>query len=454
MSDGDGINRRDFIKTTAMIGAGLMAAGATGCASGNKTSESASSLGAKADGSMVGFKATPIKIVRIGIVGLGGRGTGLLHDYMRCPGVQIKAVCDVKPDRAARAQDILVKAGHEKPDAYTKGDHDFENLVKRDDLDLVITPTPWEWHVPVCLAAMNAGKHAFSEVPMALTVEDCWKMVETSERTRRHCMMMENCCYSESELAVLNATRQGVFGEILHGEGGYLHDLQGVLFDQNGEGAWRRKYSEMWNANLYPTHGLGPIAQAMNINRGDKFERLVSISSPARGLADYAAEKFGKDDPRAKAKYVCGDVNTSIIQTARGKTIMLQHEVSLPRPYSRINAVMGTKGMFAGYPDRIGLGEEWGDVDAFKTKYEHPLWARTKEAAKGSGHGGMDYVMANRLIECLHNGEPLDQSVYDGTSWSCIVELSRKSVASGGAPVEFPDFTKGKWQSTPPLGIV
>jgi hypothetical protein len=178
------------------------------------------------------------------------------------------------------------------------------------------------------------------------------------------------------------------------------------------------------------------------------------MSTPARGLAEYAAEKFGKDDPRAKKDYKCGDVNTSLIQTARGKTIMVQHAVNLPRPYSRINTVVGTKGTFAGYPDRIGLGEEWGDVDAFKKKYEHPLWKRTKDSAKGSGHGGMDFVMAYRLIECLRKGEPLDQSVYDGAAWSCIVELSRQSVASKGAPVDFPDFTKGKWQTTAPLGIV
>lgn len=453
MADQESINRRDLLKASALAGATLMVG--QGCASmANGRADGASSGGTQATGSMVGFKAPPMEKVRIGFVGVGGRGTGLLHDYMKIDGVEIKAVCDVKPDRAARAQDILEKAGHPKPDAYTKGDHDFENLVKRDDIDLVITPTPWEWHVPVCLAAMNAGKHAFSEVPMALTVEDCWKMVETSEKTRRHCAMMENCCYGQSELAVLNATRQGVFGDILHAEAGYLHDLQQVLFNEDGEGAWRRKYCEMWNGNLYPTHGLGPVAQAMNINRGDRFQRIVSLSSVAEGLADYAAEKFGKDDPRAKRTYKCGDVNTSIIQTARGRTLMVQHEVTLPRPYSRINTVMGTKGMFAGYPDRIGLGETWGDLNEFLAKYEHPLWKRTKDNAKGSGHGGMDFVMAYRLIECLRKGEPLDQSVYDGASWSCIVELSRKSVANGGAPVEFPDFTKGKWKTTEPLGIV
>lgn len=453
MSDDGSINRRDFIRTTALIGAGLAAGQAIGCAAGTG-SGGHPPFGAKAAGSMVGFKVAPMEKVRIGFVGVGGRGTGLLRDFMRCEGVEIKAVCDVIPDRAARAQDILVKAGHEKPEAYTSGDHDFENLVKRDDIDLVITPTPWEWHVPVCVAAMNAGKHACTEVPAALTVQDCWKLVDTAEKTRRHCMMLENCCYGQSELAVLNATRQGAFGEILHAEGGYLHDLQAVKFDTNSEGAWRTKYSVMWDGNLYPTHGLGPVAQCMNINRGDKFDRIVSMSTPARGLAMYATEKFGKDDPRAKVDYKCGDINTSLIQTARGKTIMVQHATNLPRPYSRINTVVGTKGTFAGYPDRIGLGESWGDLNAFLTEYEHPLWKRTKESAKDSGHGGMDFVMAYRLIECLRQGLPLDQSVYDAAAWSCIVELSRKSVANRGAPVDFPDFTRGQWETAEPLGIV
>ena len=316
-------------------------------------------------------------------------------------------------------------------------------FVRRDDIDLVINATPWEWHVPVAIEAMNCGKHIACEVPIALTVDDCWKLIDTAEATRRHCMMTENCCYGESELALLNAARQGAFGEVLHGEGGYLHDLQAVKFDMDGEGAWRRKYSKKFNGNLYPTHGLGPIAHCMNINRGDRFDYLVSMSSPLRGLQEYAAEKFGKDDPRATADYKLGDVNTSLIQTVCGKTIMLQHQTDDPRPYSRINTIYGTKGIFCGYPDRIGLAEDWGDVDAFKKKYEHPLWAKTKEAAKNAGHGGMDFVMAYRLIDCLHKGLPLDMNVYDGTTWSCIVELSIKSVANRSAAMSFPDFTRG-----------
>ena len=226
-----------------------------------------------------------------------------------------------------------------------------------------------------------------------------------------------------------------------------------MKFDEEGEGAWRRKYSEKFNGNLYPTHGLGPIAHCMEINRGDRFDYIVSASSPSRGLQMYAAEKFGKDDPRATADYKLGDVNTSIIRTIKGRTIMLQHQTNDPRPYSRINTIVGTRGTFCGYPDRIGLGEAWGDVEQFKKQYEHPLWAKTKDAAKNGGHGGMDFVMAYRLIDCLRRGLPLDMTVYDGAAWSCIVELSIKSVANRSAAIDFPDFTRGagrprrRWRS-------
>jgi hypothetical protein len=267
-------------------------------------------------------------------------------------------------------------------------------------------------------------------------------------------MMLENCCYGESELAVLNAARQGAFGELLHAEGGYLHDLQAVKFEVGHEGDWRRKYSEIWDGNNYPTHGLGPVALAMDINRGDKFDYLVSMSAPPRGLKLYATEKFGANDPRATTVYRQGDVNTSLIKTARGKTFMVQHQTNDPRPYSRINTIVGTKGIFNGYPDRIGLGESWGDVEAFKKQYEHPLWAKTKTLSQGSGHGGMDFVMCYRLIDCLRKGLPLDMTVYDAASWSCIVELSIKSVANKSAAMDFPDFTRGKWESAAPLAVV
>ncbi len=441
-------NRRDFLKNTAKLGAAAaLASGAAGCLLPVDRAYPAPQ-------SLIGLRFAPMEKVRIGMVGMGGRGSSLLRDFVRCEGVEIAAVCDVRPERAEAARGAAQKAGRGNPPKYTNGEHDFERLCGDSNVDLVITATPWEWHVPVALSAMNQGKHICTEVPAALTVEDCWKLVETAEKTRRHCMMLENCCYGESELAVLNAVRQGAFGEVLHAEGGYLHDLQAVKFEVGHEGDWRRKYSEFWDGNNYPTHGLGPVALAMDINRGDKFDYLVSMSSPARGLKLYATEKFGAGDPRATANYRQGDVNTSLIKTARGKTFMVQHQTNDPRPYSRINTIVGTKGIFNGYPDRIGLGEQWGDVEAFKKQYKHPLWAETEELSKTSGHGGMDYVMGYRLIDCLRKGLPLDMTVYDAASWSCIVELSRKSVASKSAALDFPDFTRGKWESAAPLGVV
>ncbi len=403
---------------------------------------------------MVGFAAPPMDKVRVGFVGVGGRGTSLVREFLKCQGVEIRAVCDLRSTRTERAQAMIVKAGQAQPEAYANGEHDFERLCKRDDLDLVITATPWEWHVPVALCAMNNGKHIGVEVPAAQTVADCWKLVDTSEKTRKVCMMMENCCYGESELAVLNAVRQGAFGEVLHGEGGYLHDLQEVKFNHDGEGTWRREYSKKFNGNLYPTHGLGPVAHCLNINRGDKFNYIVSMSGPSRGLQEYAATKLPPDDPRRNEMYKLGDVNTSLIQSARGKTFMVQHQTNNFRPYSRINTVVGTKGVFCGYPDRIGLGEKWGNTEDFLKKYEHPLWAKTNSGAASGGHGGMDSVMAYRFIDCLRRGIPTDMNVYDAASWSCIVELSIKSVANKSAAMDFPDFTLGKWATTEPLGIV
>jgi hypothetical protein len=442
MNQNTPIRRREFIQTSASLGAALALGGCAG-----KTPRDTRTLSAA---SLVGFRAPSMQTVRIGFIGVGGRGSGLIREFMRCPGVQINAVCDMKPDRAARAQDILVKANLPKPESFSGSDEAYKALNDRNDIDLIINATPWEWHKPISVDAMKKGKHVGIEVPMALNVDDCWELIETAEKHQRHCMLLENCCYGEIELAVLNAVRQNAFGEILHGEGGYLHDLQQVKFNENGEGAWRRKYSEIMNGNLYPTHGLGPVAQCMSINRGDKFDYLVSMSGPSRGLQQYARKTFGESDPRAKAKYVCGDVNTSLIQTAMGKTLLAQHDTNTSRPYSRINNLIGVDGIFCGYPDRVGIGEKWGDIDEFKKKYEHPLVTQTREGAKAGGHGGMDYIMAWRLIDCLHRGLPLDISVYDGASWSCIVELSCRSVANRSKAIDFPDFTRGEWKTTVP----
>jgi predicted dehydrogenase len=309
------------------------------------------------------------------------------------------------------------------------------------------------------LAAMKNGKHTATEVPAAMTIDDCWAIVEAAEKLRKHCVLMENCNYDQMEMMVYNMVRQGVFGELLHAEGGYLHDLRGIKFADEGEGLWRREWSKKLNGNPYPTHGLGPIANCLEINRGDRFDYLVSMSSPSRGLQDWAQEHTPPDSPKRKEKYVLGDVNASLIKTARGRTILVEHCTNLPRPYSRIHMVEGTKGLFQGYPSRVyiegrGKQDEWQDAAALLEEFEHPLWKEIAAIAKGAGHGGMDFIEDYRLIKCLREGQPTDMNVYDAAALSAVVHLSVQSVAKKSAAVDFPDFTRGRWQHTPPLAIV
>jgi len=443
-------SRRDFLKVGAAAGLGAAVAG----------------LGLEAripalpGEGRTQFTAPPVPTVRVGFVGVGGMGSAHVMNLLNIDGVEIRAVCDVVPAKVERAQKRVVEAGQPKPAGYTNGPRDFERLCASEDLDLVFTATPWEWHVPVCLAAMRNGKHAATEVPAAMSIEDCWALVETAEKTKRHCQMMENCCYDRIELMTLNLVRKGLLGEVLHGEAGYLHDLRGVKFSSEGEGLWRRAWSQKFNGNLYPTHGLGPVAQCMNVNRGDAFDYLVSLSSPARGLHEYAVATFGPDSPQAKERYALGDVNTSLIKTKLGKTIILIHDTNLPRPYTRINLVQGTRGLAHKWPDRIyveGKAEkphQWDDFEKFAAEFEHPLWKAIAAKGEGRGHGGMDYIEDYRLIQSLRRGEPLDQDVYDAAAWSAIVGASIRSVEAKGRPVDIPDFTRGKWKTNPPLGII
>lgn len=405
------------------------------------------------------FAAPPIDQVRIGFVGVGGMGTAHVRNLVRIEGCRITAVCDLDPANAERAAAVIEEAGHPRPALYTDGETDFRRLCAEADLDLVYTATPWRWHVPVCLEAMAHGKHAASEVPIALTLQECWQLVEAAERHRRHCIMMENVCYGRTEMMVLNMVRQGLLGEILHAECGYMHDLREIKFADEGEGMWRRAHSMLRDGNLYPTHGLGPVAQCMEINRGDRFASLVSLSSPSRGLQEYAREHFPEGDPRRSETFALGDVNTTIIKTARGRTIIVGHDTNLPRPYSRINMVQGTRGIVQGYPDRVYVegrspAHQWEEAAAYREEFDHPLWRHLNDESEGAGHGGMDFIEDWRLIQCLRAGIPYDIDVYDSVAWSAVSELSERSVAAGGAPVPFPDFTRGRWQQYPPLEIV
>ncbi|MDA1312382.1 MAG: Gfo/Idh/MocA family oxidoreductase [Acidobacteria bacterium] len=406
--------------------------------------------------------AKPMDKVRIGFVGVGGRGRGDLGNLLKMEGVEVRAICDIVEANVVRAQKMVTDAGQVQPEPYSRGETDYKRLCDRDDLDLVFTATPWELHTAVCVEAMKKGKHAASEVPIATTLDECWELVETSEQTGRYCIQMENCNYDRVELMVLNMVRQNLFGDLIHARCGYLHDLRAGKFnDSNGRKLWRLQHSLRRNADLYPTHGLGPVAQCLNINRGNQFDHMVAMSSKSQSLHEYAAAEFGTDSPQAKLDVALGDVVTSLIRTRAGQTVLVTHDTNTPRPYSRDYLIQGTKGIVQKYPEaKIHLdgkspGHDWEDlIAAYADQFEHPLWRALEERAQGSGHGGMDFVQAYRLIYCLRNGQPLDSDVYDGAALSAVTELSERSIAANSKTVDFPDFTRGNWISRKPLGIV
>jgi glycosyl hydrolase family 109/GFO/IDH/MocA oxidoreductase family protein len=446
------ISRRRVLQsaTIAAGGLGLKALGLGANAAAAPAEPAAASAA-----SVMGMRFEPRPVVRLGLIGYGGRGTEHLNDLLGIPGVEVHAVCDLVKARVEAAQSVVERAGQGRPAGYASGETDFENLVRRDDLDAVYIATPWRWHVPMALAAMDAGKHAFVEVPAATTLADCWRLVDASERTRRHCVMLENCCYGYNELMVLTMVRAGLLGDLTHAEAAYIHDLREVLFDDH-EGTWRRDEHFSRNGNLYPTHGLGPVAGYLGINRGDRFEALVSMSSAEKSLS-LRRDGLPAGDPRRSETYACGDMNTSILRTARGRTVLLQHDVVTPRPYTRINHVAGTKGVFRDYPPRLFLDgaqekghARWGSLKDQKKRFEHPLWTKLAKAAKKGGHGGMDYVMSWRLMQCVREGLVPDMDVYDAATWSSPAPLSEQSVAAGGSAVAFPDFTRGRWQEPRP----
>jgi hypothetical protein len=411
---------------------------------------------------MCGYAAPKIDVVRIGIIGLGQRGSEAVERLSYIDGLEIVALCDKYPDRIAKAQQSLLRMQRPKAKEYS-GEEGWKDLCDNHDLDLVYTPTPWPLHTPIAVRAMKNGKHACTEVPSAQTIDQCWELVETSEQTRRHCMMLENCCYDFFELLTLNMARQGLLGEIIHAEGAYLHDLsRDWLFNKNAYAdMWRLKENIGHNGNLYPTHGLGPVAQCMNINRGDRLERLVSMSSNDFSLNNLADEMAAKDDffkPYVHQPYR-GNMNTSILRSVKGKTIMIQHDVSTTRPYSRIHLVAGTKGIAQKWPDpeKIAFGHSWikkEELDALYKKYSPPIVNHIGDIAKDvGGHGGMDFIMDWRLIDCLRNGLPLDEDVYDAATWSCLVPLTQRSVAKNSMPVDIPDFTRGAWKTNKPVDL-
>jgi len=443
------INRRDFVKTIALAG--------TAVAMMPKSLFSSAVVNEQ---------------IKLGFVGTGMRGQWMLWLAAKYSEVQIPAICDIDDGMIESALKILKDAGKPDPRIYKNGDEDFRNMVGNEDLDGVYIATPWEWHHPMAIAAMKNGINVGTEVPAALTVRDCWDLVNTSEKTGMNCMIMENVCYRRDIMAVLNMVRQGLFGELLHCQGGYQHDLRhvkfndgknpyggGVEFGEKGysESKWRTQHSVDRNGDLYPTHGLGPVSTMLDINRGNRMVYLTSTATQSRGLHNYIVDNGGPDHPNANVEFKLGDVVTTVIKCDNGQTIMLSHDTNSPRPYSLNYRVQGTKGIWMVDNNSIyieGMSPEahkWEPDETYMEKYDHPLWKRFDDQAAGSGHGGMDFFILRAFVESLKRNVTPPIDVYDAVSMSVICPLSEKSIRLNSTSVKIPDFTRGRWKNNQPI---
>ena len=463
-------SRRDFLKGTAWMGAAAMAAGCM--------SDPLKVCGGAAGGApMQGATLKPMKKVRVAVIGVGSRGAGAANRISMIPGTEVTCICDLFQDRIDARLKWLKEHGKPAPKKTFCGPESYKRACEMDEVDVIYNVTPWHMHEPIASYAMEHGKVALNEVPGCLTIDECWKLVETSEKTRIPCMMLENCCYGEYEMLCLNLVKQGLLGDIVHGEAGYIHDQRSLQYNSRyhsiagdkiasdkGVPGWALDIYSQHSGNYYPTHGLGPVAKYMDINRGDNFDFLVSVDSMQANYHRYGREMY--TDWRKDHKVKMGDMNLALIRTKLGRSILLEHDVSTPRPYSRLNVVTGTKGMFQSYPDLyLTYENKCGDsqthsyfskekAEAVRQQYKHPFWKVAGEVArKVGGHGGMDFIMDLRWSYCLQNGLPLDTDVYDLAAWSAMCELTERSVDNNSRPVDCPDFTRGAWKTAKPFTI-
>lgn len=406
--------------------------------------------------------------VKLGFIGVGLRGQNHLDLALRRNDVEVVALCDIQQRMIDMSMNLVQKSGKPKPQIILEGPYGYRKMLENKTIDAVIISTPWEWHAVQSIDSMHAKKYVGCEVNVGITVEECWELVRTSERTGMPLMMLENVCYRRDVMAVLNMVRQNVFGELIHLQGGYQHDLRevkfndgknpyggGVEFGEKGfsEAQWRTAHSVHRNGDLYPTHGVGPLATMLNINFGNRFTELVSYASKARGLHEYIVKKGGEDHPNAKVKFKLGDVVTTMIKCANEETILLQHDTNLPRPYSLGFRVQGTNGIWMDVNKSIYIegqskqSHRWEDAQPWLEKYDHPLWKKYSADASGAGHGGMDWFVLNAFVESVKRKTQPPLDVYDAASWSAITPLSETSIRMGGETVEFPDFTNGKWMN-------
>ena len=460
-------NRRAFLQK-ASLSTGAIALGAY------KINSQSIEMPAVAGASYMGdYEAPKIEMIRAAFIGVGARGGDHLSFLAKLDGTEVVAISDLYEDNVRKWDKVAKEIGgeqrHQNIALYYGDENRWKLMLEEVKPDVVFIATNWRNHAPMGIEAMKKGAHVFIEVPIAVTIEEMWNLVDTSELTQKHCMMMENVNYSRDELMFLNMCRQGLIGDLLHAEAAYIHELRWQMNEvERGTGSWRTLHYAARNGNLYPTHGLGPVAQYMNIGRGDDtFKSMVSYSTPGLGRNIHAKKHFEADHKWNQLDFAGGDMNTSIIKTQIGRTIMVQWDETSPRPYSRHNLIQGTKGILAGFPTRVALDggvegvtdnhHRWAkgaQLEMLYEKYDHPLYKRLNDKTKDSGHGGMDGMMVYRIVECLQKGLALDQNVYEGCLWSAVAPLSERSVEQDGAPQMFPDFTRGNWKKTKALDII
>lgn len=445
------MNRKDFLKNTTLAGVSLSLFPAGNIFASTKD----------------------LPKVRLAIIGVGARGSNHVDLVLRRDDTELVAICDVDPITLDKTKQIIQKSGKKMPKVYTGDIYAWKTLLEKEKLDGVIIVTPWEWHKPMVMGALDAGlKYVATEVILGITLQDHWDVVKAAEKYNANVMMLENVCYRRDVMAVLNMVRQGLFGELYHLQGGYQHDLREVLFNDGkhiydhgvefgekgySEAHWRTDHSIHRNGDLYPTHGIGPIAQYIDINRGNRFLSLCSFSSKARGLHNHIVKVGGENHPNAKVKFKAGDMITTSINCANGETILLQHDTNNPRPYSLGFRVQGTEGLWMDVNSSVYIQEkskkndQWDDEKEWLDKYDHPLWARWSKETAGAGHGGMDFFVIHAFVESIKRKTPTPMDVYDAASWSVITPLSEESIELGNQTVEFPDFTGGQWMYRKPV---
>lgn len=453
------MDRRNFLRAGAIAGVGATVSKGEALAA-EVRSKAAAIVSGKDD-----------RTARIAFIGVGLRGQEHLRIMLRREDTIIPAICDIDANNLAIARKMIADSGRPAAAEFTGSERAFEDMLERDDIDGVIIATPWLWHTKMAVAAMKAGKYAGVEVSAANTMEECWDLVNTYEETGKPCMIMENVCYRRDVMAIMNMVRENLFGEMVHLECGYQHDLRAVKFNNGtqaygggvefgdnafSEAKWRTFHSVHRNGDLYPTHGIGPVAVYTNINRGNRFVSLTSTASKGRGLHDYVVANGGRDHPNASVDFKLGDVITTVIQTQNGESIIVSHDTNLPRPYSLGFRVQGTKGIWMDVNRSLmieGLTPQhaWTPAEEWLEKYDHPLWKKYEADATGAGHGGMDYFVDHAFVESVKRGLDTPLDAYDAAAWSAISPLSEASIAAGSAPQAFPDFTRGLWMKRKPV---